>query len=237
MRTIAAGDTVVWINLDGVGHTVTGDAPEEPVCGSGFLYEGGMCMRTFNTVGTFTYHCEPHEPMVGSIVVVPPDNIPPNVFLSLPADGASFNGSTNLLIRAVAIDPDDAVLSVTFFDSAMVIGSDTSAPFEVNHTFGPGRHVLTAVAFDDGGAQVTSFPVTVTVNLPLRILKLSVTTNLVLTLTPTNYMNVHPEYTTNLSGSNWFALTVLSNRPVAGALETFCGRPDSASVFIRVRSP
>jgi plastocyanin len=68
-RTIAAGDTVVWVNLDAVGHTVTGDFEEEPICGSGFLYQGGVCMRTFNTVGTFTYHCEPHESMVGTIVV------------------------------------------------------------------------------------------------------------------------------------------------------------------------
>lgn len=236
-RTIAAGDTVVWVNLDAVGHTVTGDFDAEPICGPGFLFLGGTCLRTFNAEGTFTYHCEPHESMVGTIVVLPPDNIPPNVFITTPADGASFTGPTNALIRAVAIDPDGAVLNVTFFNGSTPLGSDTSAPFEVNASLGIGRHILTAVAFDDGGAQTASFPVTVSVNAPLRILKLSLGNNLVLTSTPTNYANVLAEYKTNLNATNWLALPVRSNRLVSGTLETFCGQPTGGLVFIRIRSP
>jgi plastocyanin len=235
-RTITAGDTVVWVNLDGVGHTVTGDFEKEPICGPGFLYQGGVCMRSFNTAGTFTYHCEPHESMVGTIVVDSAGNIPPSVFISSPANGASFTGPTNVLIRATAIDPDGAVLNVTFFDSATPLGSDTSPPFEVNRNLGPGQHILTAIAFDDSGEQATSFPVRVTINPPLRILRLSLGTNPVLTSTPTNYVNVHPEYITNLNSTNWLALTVRSNRLANGALETFCGQPAGNSVFIRIRS-
>lgn len=81
-RTIAVGDTVVWINLDAVGHTVTGDAAEEPICGSTTLYQGGMCMRTFYTSGTFTYRCDPYESTAGTIIVSPA-NIPPNIFYRL----------------------------------------------------------------------------------------------------------------------------------------------------------
>lgn len=193
-------------------------------------------MRTFNAVGTFTYHCEPHESMVGTIVVDPPGNIPPNVFISSPANGASLTGPTNVLIRATAIDPDGAVVYVTFFDGATAVGSDASAPFEVNPNLGLGQHLLTAIAFDDSGEQTTSFPVRITIAPLLRILRLSVGTNLVLTSTATNYVNVHPEYTTNLNGTNWFALTVRSNRLANGALETFCGRARGNSVSIRLRS-
>jgi len=236
-RTISVGDTVVWINLDATGHTVTGDAAEEPVCGSGFLFQGGTCMRTFDTIGTFTYHCDPHESMVGVIVVAPPDNTPPNIFISSPADGISVTGPTNVLIRAVAIDPDGVVTNVTFFDGARALGSDASAPFEVNAFLGMGRHILTAIAFDDNGAQARSFAATFTVDSPLRILKLSIGANLVLTSLPTNYGAIYAEYKTNLSGTNWSALTVWSNRMANGALETFCGWPAGHSVFIRVRSP
>lgn len=236
-RTVAPGDTVVWVNLDGVGHTVTGDTKEEPICGSDYLSPGGRCMRTFNTIGTFTYHCEPHESMVGTIVVEAPVNLPPNVVITSPTNGASFAGPTNVLVRATATDPDGAVTLVTFFGAVTTLGSDTSAPFQVNPYLGVGQHVLTATAFDDSGAQSTSPPIRITISPPLRILRLSGTTNLVLTSAPTNYLNLQPEYTTNVNGTNWLALTVRSNRVASGAVETFCGRPVGNSVFIRIRSP
>ena len=69
-----------------------------------------------------------------------------------------------------------------------------------------------------------------------RILSLSVSTNLLLTSTGTNTWSIHPEFNTNLSTTNWFALTVLSNRFSNGTNETFCGRPPGNAVFIRIRA-
>lgn len=71
---------------------------------------------------------------------------------------------------------------------------------------------------------------------PIHILKLSVGTNLVLTSTATNNWIVQPEYTTNLISTNWYALTVQTNRLVNGRLETFCGRPDGNPVLIRIKA-
>lgn len=71
---------------------------------------------------------------------------------------------------------------------------------------------------------------------PIHILKLSVGTNLVLTSTATNNWIVQPEYTTNLISTNWYALTVQTNRIVNGKLETFCGRPDGNPVLIRIKA-
>jgi hypothetical protein len=68
------------------------------------------------------------------------------------------------------------------------------------------------------------------------ILSLSVATNLVLRSTGTNTWSVKPEYSTNLAGTNWFALTVLTNRFSLGTNETICGVPPEASAFIRIRS-
>lgn len=67
-----------------------------------------------------------------------------------------------------------------------------------------------------------------------RIVDLSVGQNLVLKSTGTNNWTSTPEYSTNLSGTNWFALTVLSNRFSNGTNETFCGRPPVSNAFIRI---
>lgn len=73
---------------------------------------------------------------------------------------------------------------------------------------------------------------------PIEILNLTVGTNLVLTSTATNNWNLYPEYNTNLGigGTNWFALTVQTNRLVNGTRETICGRPEGNPVFIRIRA-
>jgi len=70
----------------------------------------------------------------------------------------------------------------------------------------------------------------------VRILSLSMGTNLVLRSTGTNTWSVKPEYSTNLAGTNWFALTVLTNRFSLGTNETICGFPPAANAFIRIRS-
>jgi hypothetical protein len=70
----------------------------------------------------------------------------------------------------------------------------------------------------------------------IRILSLSLSNNLVLRSTGTNGWSVNPEFSTNLSATNWFALTVLSNNFLNGINETFCGRPPGSNVFLRIRS-
>jgi len=70
----------------------------------------------------------------------------------------------------------------------------------------------------------------------IRILSLAVSNNLVVRSTGTNGWSVIPEFSTNLSATNWFGLSVLSNRFLNGTNETFCGRPPGSNVFIRIRS-
>lgn len=70
----------------------------------------------------------------------------------------------------------------------------------------------------------------------IRIVGLTVSSNIVLTSTGTNTWSVFPEYTTNLIGTNWFALTVQTNTFASGTNETICGRPNGDSVFIRIRA-
>jgi hypothetical protein len=71
---------------------------------------------------------------------------------------------------------------------------------------------------------------------PIHILSLAVSNTVVLRSTGTNGWSVNPEYSTNLTSTNWFALSILSNSFLNGINETFCGRPPGTNVFLRIRS-
>jgi len=72
----------------------------------------------------------------------------------------------------------------------------------------------------------------------IRIVGLVVGANLMVTSTvaSTNGLTLVPEFTTNLFSTNWFALTVQTNRFANGTNEVICGRPPNDVVFIRVRA-
>jgi plastocyanin len=63
---ISVGTTVTWENYDQIAHTVTGDNGEFQ---SGRLDGGKTFSFTFDTPGTFTYHCEFHPGMTATVVV------------------------------------------------------------------------------------------------------------------------------------------------------------------------
>jgi plastocyanin len=64
--TVAKGTTVTWKNNDSVAHTATSDAG---TWDTGNIAPGGSKSVTFNSAGTFTYHCTVHPMMTASIVV------------------------------------------------------------------------------------------------------------------------------------------------------------------------
>lgn len=64
---IKQGDTVVWTNKDSAPHTVTSDTGNE--LSSKLLKTNEVYSHTFDTAGTFDYHCEVHPMMKASITV------------------------------------------------------------------------------------------------------------------------------------------------------------------------
>src|SRR5262245_30301624 len=64
--TVNAGTTVVWTNTDSTAHTSTADGN---AWNSGIVSPGGRFTVTFQTAGTFPYHCTIHPGMVGTVVV------------------------------------------------------------------------------------------------------------------------------------------------------------------------
>lgn len=64
--TVAPGTTVTWVNREDATHTVTAD---DKSFDSGKLDTGKTFTHTFNTAGTYPYHCEIHYGMSGQVVV------------------------------------------------------------------------------------------------------------------------------------------------------------------------
>ena len=64
--TIKKGTTVTWTNDDIAKHTVTGDQGGPS---SSFFGKGQSYSYTFDTPGTYPYHCEPHPYMTAAIIV------------------------------------------------------------------------------------------------------------------------------------------------------------------------
>ncbi|HJS37877.1 MAG TPA: Ig-like domain-containing protein [Burkholderiales bacterium] len=93
-----------------------------------------------------------------------PDNTPPSVSISAPANGATVSGI--VVVKASASD-NRGVAGVQFrLDGADHGAEDTAAPYEVawdTSSVPNGSHTLTAVARDAAGNGATSTPVTVTV--------------------------------------------------------------------------
>ena len=66
--TIKAGDSVTWVNKGLESHSVTADSHEFD---SKDFDAGQSWSYTFSTPGTFTYYCDPHPWMVGTVIVEP----------------------------------------------------------------------------------------------------------------------------------------------------------------------
>jgi glucose/arabinose dehydrogenase len=91
-------------------------------------------------------------------------NLPPNVTIASPADGATFTSPATVTINASATDPDGSVTNVTFFDGTTFLGGTNNTPYTVVASLAVGSHPLTAVATDNLGLSATSSVVHVTVN-------------------------------------------------------------------------
>ena len=63
---VRPGDRVTWVNCDPDGHTSTADAGQ---WSSPLLSNGDAFTQTFDAVGDFPYHCEPHPFMLARVIV------------------------------------------------------------------------------------------------------------------------------------------------------------------------
>ncbi len=90
----------------------------------------------------------------------------PDVQLTSPVDGATFQAPATIALEATASDPDPGgtVAKVEFYADTTKIGEDATSPYQLSWTpVGPGTYRLTAHATDDVGAITVSAPATIRV--------------------------------------------------------------------------
>jgi uncharacterized protein YjbI with pentapeptide repeats len=97
-------------------------------------------------------------------VVPSPNNVPPTVTITSPANNATVSRLFGTTIKANAHDSNGTVIKVEFYAGSTLLGSDTSAPYSLFwRPSSSGNQTLTAKAYDNDGAVTNSAPVTVRV--------------------------------------------------------------------------
>ena len=125
-------------------------------------------------------------------------NLPPTVSIVAPINNQSFTGPTNIIIKANAFDPEDALVKVEFYSGNTngtgysKIGEDYHAPFAINWSAPLCTTNLIAVARDSSGNSTTSSPpVTITViaaTVPMAVQFVTPTNTQLFVTSPTNIL-------------------------------------------------
>lgn len=160
---VSVGDTVVWTQLDSAPHTSTSD-DNPPVWTSGALSLQQTFAFTFYAAGAFSYHCQFHPFMTGSVNVQGAPGMPPVVSINSPSDGATFTAPASFTIQANASAPNGTVAKVEFFTGSTLLGTANVSPYSIPVLeLAVGTYVFTAKATDNSGLTATSSPITVMV--------------------------------------------------------------------------
>ncbi len=93
----------------------------------------------------------------------------PTVNINSPSNNSVYQEGVNLNISVNALDIDGNISKVEFYNGATLIGQSLISPYNFTISSIPaGAYTLTAKAFDNRGAAVTSLPVNFIVNTPVN---------------------------------------------------------------------
>ncbi|MFM2078143.1 MAG: hypothetical protein RJA49_2033 [Actinomycetota bacterium] len=111
--TVVKGATVTWTNIGQAPHTVTA---KDQSWTSELLQNGGTFAHTFDAVGRFTYICNLHPNMVGTVIVTDAAGVAPVAQDPQPAaplvdPGRGGSGTSSLLLLVIGA----AVVSLAAF--------------------------------------------------------------------------------------------------------------------------
>jgi len=164
--TIYIGDTVTWVNIDGVGHTTTSNGG---LWNSGTLQNGQSFSYTFTSAGTFPYRCSIHPGIQGSITVL--GSTPTTTPTSVATPSLGNYADTSLATSANTTVVPDATptlvvrMNVTTSTSfrGRLEGNPATGVVRVTDAHPAGTYPVTITAVESGGNSVTrTFSLTVT---------------------------------------------------------------------------
>lgn len=91
----------------------------------------------------------------------------PQVSVSAPTAGSTFEAPASIQLQATASDSDGTVTQVAFYSNGALLATDTTSPYSYLYTgVAAGSYTLTAIATDNLGATKTSDGVPITVTSP-----------------------------------------------------------------------
>ena len=158
VKLVRAGNLISgYESPDGTNWTLVGS--DTFTMGTTVLVGLGVSSHISGTLATATFD------NVTVTTASPPANTPPTVSLTSPASGATYTAPATIALAATASDSDGTISKVDFYSGTTLIGTSTTAPFQVTWSNVPsGTYSLKAVATDNGGATGTSAVVSVTVS-------------------------------------------------------------------------
>ncbi len=144
------------------------------------------------------------------------------VYIASPAENAIYRGPTNIVISANPQSTTTSFNLVEFFANGGKIGQLTAAPFNFTWNSAPiGAHVLTVVARDTAGNNLTSAPVNISVVAPAP--------SMVASLIPTGAVWKYSDTGTDY-GTNWQHLGFDDSGWPSGAARLGYGDGDESTV-------
>jgi hypothetical protein len=158
VKLVRAGNLISgYESADGQNWTLVGS--DSFTMGSTVLVGLGVSSHVAGTLATATFD------NVTVTSATPPANNPPTVSLTSPASGATYTAPATIALAASASDSDGTISKVDFYSGTTLIGTSTTAPFQMTWSNVPSAtYSLTAVATDNGGATATSGAVSITVS-------------------------------------------------------------------------
>lgn len=106
-------------------------------------------------------------PSTNQVVNVEAVNQPPRVSILAPANAAVFDAPAAVTVRADASDPEGGLASVAFYSNDALVGTVTSAPYQVSlNNLAVGGYRFKAIAKDAKGLSTESGQISVTVKTP-----------------------------------------------------------------------
>lgn len=92
-------------------------------------------------------------------------NVAPVINLVAPLNNAQYTVGDAVTLTANAADSDGSIAKVEFYADGILLNSDATAPYTFNWSgASEGSHQVTAIAYDDEGAQTTSAAIQLQVN-------------------------------------------------------------------------
>lgn len=152
---IAVGGTVSWANDDDRAHTVTA---RDGSFDSGLLNVGGRFQRSFPTAGTFTYQCNVHPEMQGTVEVVAQNGTAPSASSGPASQPSGSGGGTPPPGAATAPTVAEGTASPSTTTGSKATGSATPAASRVtivDFAFDPGTVTVAtggSVTWKNGGS-------------------------------------------------------------------------------------